>query len=124
MSYENLPTSHPVNGLQDYIAISRYARFSPEKRRRETWTEAVRRVRDMHLGRYADRSLADAKLAALEHGDVTPAELRALEDFGGEGLHRAIRGAFDAVTRRAVLPSMRSLQFGGEAILTKHGAHL
>lgn len=120
MSAENLPISHPVNGLQDYIAISRYARFSPEKRRRETWTEAVRRVRDMHLARYADRSLADAKLAALEHGDVTPAELRALEGFGGDGLHRAIRGAFDAVTRREVLPSMRSLQFGGEAILTKH----
>ena len=44
----------------------------------------------------------------------------ALEAFGGDGLHRAIRNAFDAVTRREVLPSMRSLQFGGEAILGKH----
>ena len=116
----SLPVSHPVNGLQDYIAISRYARYSPEKRRRETWSEAVRRVRDMHLSHYAERSLSDAKLAALQAGDVTPADLAALEAFGGDGLHRAIRSAFDAVTRREVLPSMRSLQFGGEAILGKH----
>ncbi len=120
MSSENLPLAHTANGLQDFIAISRYARYSPEKRRRETWSEAVRRVRDMHLSRYTERSLADAKLVALERGDVTPADLRALEAFGGDGLHRAIRGAFDAVTRREVLPSMRSLQFGGEAILGKH----
>jgi ribonucleoside-diphosphate reductase alpha chain len=120
MSSETQPVSHAVNGLQDYIAISRYARYSPEQRRRETWAEAVRRVRDMHLSRYGECSLADAKLAALEHGDVTPAELARLEAFGGEGLHRAIRAAFDAVARREVLPSMRSLQFGGEATLQKH----
>ena len=120
MSSANLPVSHAANGLQDFIAISRYARYSPEKRRRETWSEAVRRVRDMHLSRYTERSLADAKLAALEAGDVTPADLAALESFGTDGLHRTIRGAFDAVTRREVLPSMRSLQFGGDAILGKH----
>ncbi|MBI5771463.1 MAG: recombinase [Verrucomicrobia bacterium] len=120
MSTESLPAAHSANGLQDYIAISRYARYAPEKRRRETWAEAVRRVRDMHLTHFSDRSLADGKLAALEAGDVTPADLAALEAFGGEGLHKAIRGAFDAVSRREVLPSMRSLQFGGEAILSKH----
>ena len=120
MSEPTLPVVHEANGLQDFIAISRYARYSPEKRRRETWTEAVRRVRDMHLTHYSERSLADAKLAALNAGDVTPADLAALESFGGEGLHHAVRGAFDAVTRREVLPSMRSLQFGGEAILGKH----
>ena len=119
MPAHQLPVSHPVNGLQDFIAISRYARYSPEKRRRETWTEAVARVRNMHLAHYADRSLADAKLAALEAGDVTADELAAVERLGG-GLHAAIRAAFDAVARREVLPSMRSLQFGGDAILTKH----
>lgn len=113
------PVSHPVNGLQDYIAISRYARYSPEKRRRETWSEAVARVRNMHLAHFAERSLSDAKLVALEKGDVTREELAAIERLGG-GLHAAIRAAFDAVARREVLPSMRSLQFGGEAILTKH----
>eukprot|EP01035_Chromulina_nebulosa_P014760 gene14760-biopygen12574 len=120
MSSEILPVPHAENGLQDYIAISRYARYSPEKRRRETWTEAVRRVRDMHLGRYAECSLADAKRRELELGEVTPEELARLGEFGGDGLHRAVRGAFDAVARREVLPSMRSLQFGGEATLKKH----
>jgi ribonucleoside-diphosphate reductase alpha chain len=114
-----LPVSHPINGLQDFIAISRYARYVPEKRRRETWNESVARVREMHLARYTDRSLADAKLAALEAGEVTAAELAAVENIGG-GLHHAVREAFAAVERREVLPSMRSLQFGGEAILTKH----
>ena len=118
MSLSTLPCSHPRNGLQDFIAISRYARYSPEKRRRETWAEAVARARDMHLGYFSDRSLADAKLAALEAGDVTAADLAAF-DRGG-GLHEAIRDAFAAVERREVLPSMRSLQFGGDAILSKH----
>ena len=112
------PISHSSNGLQDFIATSRYARYSPEKRRRETWAEAVARVRDMHLAHFSDRSLTDAKLAALETGDVTLAELALVENTSG--LHGAIREAFAAVERREVLPSMRSLQFGGEAILTKH----
>ena len=119
MSAHSIPVSHAVNGLQDFIAISRYARYSPEKRRRETWAEAVARVRNMHLAHYSDRSLSDAKLAALEAGDVTPDELAVVERLGGN-LHAAIRAAFDAVARREVLPSMRSLQFGGDAILTKH----
>lgn len=41
-----------VKALQDYTFSSKYARYSPEKKRRETWTEAVERVRDMHLRRY------------------------------------------------------------------------
>jgi ribonucleoside-triphosphate reductase (thioredoxin) len=118
MPATTLPISHAANGLQDFIAISRYARYSPEKRRRETWAEAVARVRDMHLTHFADRSLADAKLAALEAGDVTSADVAAFDATGG--LHTAIRDAFAAVERREVLPSMRSLQFGGDAILTKH----
>ena len=119
MSTNTQPVSHPSNGLQDFIAISRYARYSPEKRRRETWSEAVERVRDMHLGHYADRSLSDAKLVALGRGDVTAEELATIEGLSG-GLHAAIRAAFDGVARRELLPSMRSLQFGGEAILSKH----
>lgn len=41
-----------VKALQDYTFSSKYARYSPENKRRETWTEAVERVRDMHLRRY------------------------------------------------------------------------
>jgi hypothetical protein len=41
-----------VKALQDYTFVSKYARYLPEKKRRETWTEAVERVRDMHLRKY------------------------------------------------------------------------
>ncbi|HUJ42660.1 MAG TPA: recombinase [Opitutaceae bacterium] len=118
MDSSALPISHAANGLQDFIAISRYARYSPELRRRETWAEAVGRVRDMHLAHYADTSLGDAALAALTAADVTAEDLTRIGRLGR--LHEVIRSAFAAVERREVLPSMRSLQFGGEAILHKH----
>ena len=41
-----------ASAIQDYMLASRYARFLPEKGRRETFAEAVARVRDMHLRRY------------------------------------------------------------------------
>jgi ribonucleoside-diphosphate reductase alpha chain len=41
-----------VKALQDYTFTSKYARYLPEKKRRETWGEAVERVRDMHIRRY------------------------------------------------------------------------
>lgn len=41
-----------LKALQDYTFVSKYARYNPEKKRRETWNEAVERVRDMHLRRY------------------------------------------------------------------------
>ncbi len=113
-----MPISHPANGLQDFIAISRYARYSPELRRRETWAEAVGRVRDMHLAHYADTSLGDAALTALSAGDVAAEDLTRIGRLGR--LHEVIHAAFAAVERREVLPSMRSLQFGGEAIFNKH----
>lgn len=88
---------YPANGLQDYIFVSRYARYDASRGRRETWDEAVDRVRDMHLQRYAH--LID------------------------DGLKAEIRGAFEAVRRKEVLPSMRSLQFAGPAV-TAHQARL
>ncbi len=41
-----------ASAIQDYMLASRYARFLPEFGRRETFPEAVARVRDMHLRRY------------------------------------------------------------------------
>ncbi len=41
-----------ASAIQDYMLVSRYARFLPEVGRRETFAEAVGRVRDMHLRRY------------------------------------------------------------------------
>lgn len=118
MSASLLPVFHAANGLQDFIAISRYARYSPEKRRRENWAEAVARVRDMHREHYDDRSLDEAIRATQAAGEITDDERAVMAGWGG--LHDAIDDAFAAVERREVLPSMRSLQFGGEAILGKH----
>ena len=112
------PRVHAANGLQDFIAVSRYARYLPEKRRRETWAEAVARVRDMHLAYYPDRPLQSAIFAAMSAGEATRDDLAEWE--GCRTLHEAIRTAFEAVRKREILPSMRSLQFGGEAILGKH----
>lgn len=112
------PVSYSANGLQDFIAISRYARYSSELRRRETWGEAVSRVCEMHLTHYPEASLGDAALAALSMGDVDGSDLARIGKLGR--LHDTIRAAFLAVERHEVLPSMRSLQFGGEAVLSKH----
>ncbi len=77
-------------GLQDFIFVSKYARWIPELKRRETWNEAVNRVRDMHLQKY---SFLDVESKAQ------------------------IEWAFELVRDKRVLPSMRSMQFGGKAQL-------
>lgn len=41
-----------IKALQDYTFVSRYARYDKDKKRRETWDEAVERVKQMHLRRY------------------------------------------------------------------------
>ncbi|MBN2163626.1 MAG: hypothetical protein JXR25_11795 [Pontiellaceae bacterium] len=41
-----------ASAIQDYMLVSRYARFMPEAGRRETYKEAVARVRDMHLRKF------------------------------------------------------------------------
>lgn len=41
-----------VKELQKYTYFSKYARYNKEARRRETWDEAVDRMRQMHLRRY------------------------------------------------------------------------
>lgn len=41
-----------IKAMQDYTYVSKYARYSREKSRRETWSEAVDRVMDMHLRRF------------------------------------------------------------------------
>jgi len=41
-----------LKALQDYTYYSRYAQYYAEKKRRETWLEAVDRVEGMHFRRY------------------------------------------------------------------------
>ncbi len=80
-----------VAQLQAYVFTTKYARFMPEKRRRESYDEAVDRVCDMHARRYADRPI-QAELA-----------------FARQAMHD-----------RLVLGSQRALQFGGRPIEDKH----
>ena len=71
--------------LSDITVHMKYAKYRPEKQRRETWSELVTRNMNMHIKKY-------------------PA-------LGGE-----IVEAYKFVFDKKVLPSMRSLQFGGKPI--------
>ncbi len=110
------------NGMADYIAMAKYARYRPELGRREIFAEGVERVRDMHLEFFA------AKLARQLPAQL-PADVAELAGENGELLTRMLGGArldaviveaFAQVTAKKVLPSMRSMQFGGPAILKNH----
>ena len=74
--------------VSDYIHFAKYARFMPDAFRRELFPETIDRVEAMHLRRFAHV----------------------------EGLPERIRWAFDRVREKRVLPSMRSMQFGGAAV--------
>jgi len=82
--------SNQSEAISAYGFVTRYARHDPKKKRRETWEESVNRVRDMHLHRYASKGIA-----------------------------ADIHWSFDTMVReeKRVLPSMRSMQFGGDAII-------
>lgn len=83
-----------IKALQEYTRISKYARFDPEKGRRETWDEQVERVFAMHrkkLGEEKSNAIAD---------DLAFAE--------------------EMVKRKRVLGSQRALQFGGDPIIKKN----
>lgn len=74
--------------ISDYIHASKYARYQPSLLRREVYDETVARVEGMHQRAFAD----------------VP------------GMHEEIAWAFGLVRDKRVLPSMRSMQFGGAAI--------
>lgn len=77
--------------LQNYTFVSKYARWIETKQRRETWKEAVERVKGMMLTKYADF-----------------------------GINDDIEWAYDLMYKKKVLGSQRALQFGGEPILKRH----
>ncbi len=83
-----------VASLKDYVFTSKYSRYLPEKRRRETFREAIDRVIDMHRRHYVEERGLD------------------IEDL--------LQVCADALQRGIVLGSQRAMQFGGEPILRKH----
>lgn len=111
---------YPENGLSDYIATSKYARYRRDLGRRESFPEAARRVMAMHLEHFKDR-LIQRVPAPDETSPVAPGDRRLLTEWlAGGTLSDAIHRAFGSVAMKRVLPSMRSLQFGGDAILRNH----
>ena len=109
------------NGLSDYIAISKYARYRRELGRRESFAEASRRVLAMHLEHFKDRLALRLPPPDETTSPALPSDRRLLTEWlAGGTLSDALHRAFGAVARKRVLPSMRSLQFGGEAILKNH----
>ena len=78
-----------LSELSNYIFLSKYARYNDKLGRRETLDEAVTRLEDMHLKHYSFLSKEDKE---------------------------KVKWAFSLVRNKTVVPSMRSLQFGGKAI--------
>ena len=71
--------------LSDITVFMKYAKFQPEKNRRETWEELVTRNKEMHQRKYPN-------------------------------IKNEIEEVYKMVYDKKVLPSMRSLQFGGKPI--------
>lgn len=71
--------------LSDITVYTKYAKYLPNKQRRETWDELVTRNKEMHIKSYPN-------------------------------LKEEIEGVYKFVYDKKVLPSMRSMQFGGKPI--------
>jgi len=84
----------------NYTFVSKYARWCPEKKRRETWQESVDRVKQMMLDKYVD-----------PHND----NFLDVKD--------AISQAYEDMRKKKILGSQRALQFGGAPVF-KHNARI
>lgn len=111
---------YPENGLADHIACAKYARFRADLGRRESFSEAAQRVESMHLEFFQRR--LDCRIegkSSLTPAD--PADRRLLDEWiSNVTVAELIQRSFRAVAEKRILPSMRSLQFGGQAILRNH----
>jgi ribonucleotide reductase class II len=83
-----------VQALADYTFVSKYAKYLPEKERRETWSECIDRSKSMHEAKYSHAI----------------AELRPFLDE-----------AFDSYHNKLAIGSQRNLQFAGHAVV-QHNA--
>lgn len=81
-----------LKALQEYTFTSRYARYLKNKNRRETWSEAVNRCKDMMLEKYKDIP----------------------------EVHPDIEWAYEMMRKKRVLGSQRAMQFGGKPVLDKN----
>lgn len=84
-----------VGELKKYTFVAKYANWLEDKKRRETWSEAVDRNKDMMLRKYE------------QYPEVFP----------------YIDQAYNALLNKEILGSQRGLQFAGDAVF-KHNARL
>ncbi len=82
-----------IESLQNYVFTSKYSRYVSEKRRRETFEEAVERVIDMHRRHFAAKGIDVNDLLEI---------------------------CEKAMKNKYVLGSQRAMQFGGDPILKKN----
>lgn len=75
--------------LSDITVFTKYAKYTPELNRRETFEEIVDRNKDMHLKKFKDNPEICERIETVYN---------------------------DFVKTKKILPSMRSLQFGGKPI--------
>ena len=87
-----------LKSLMDYTFVSKYARWIPEKKRRETWNEATDRVKQMMLDKY-------------------------VSDSENEQVRKEIEETYEQMRKKRILGSQRALQFGGSPIF-KHNARM
>lgn len=86
-----------LKAMSDYTFVSKYARYLKDKRRRETWDEAVDRVRDMHVRRYPGvREHIDWAFEQVRSKRVLGSQ-RALQ-FGGEPMERKHARGFNCTS--------------------------
>lgn len=81
-----------LDQLSTIIHYQKYAKYIPELKRRETWQETVERNKNMHITKY--------------------------KDF--PSVFHYIDKAYKMVLDKKIAPSMRSMQFGGTAILNNN----
>lgn len=70
-----------MNNYQEYIHLSRYARYLDDKQRRETWPETVARYCDFFKGKFGDLFPYDKLYQAILNMEIMPS-MRALMSAG------------------------------------------
>ena len=88
-----------IKALQDYTVYARYAKYLPEKNRRETWSETVERMFHMHERKYGEQLISNPRFNDL------------------------FQKCKRAVLNKKILGAQRALQFGGAGI-EKHQARI
>jgi len=76
-----------IKSLMDYSFVSKYARWLPEKKRRETWKESVDRVMNMMYEQYPDLNGDIAWAYNMMHKKRVLGSQRALQ-FGGKPIFK------------------------------------